>query len=61
MRIEVDPEKCIGCEKCELRCPKVVYRMNENKKAEPYRAEWCLGCFICTQVCPTNAIKLFFK
>ncbi len=62
MRIVVDKDKCIGCGKCELRCPKLVYRIDEKtNKADPYRADWCLGCFICTQVCPTNALNLFFQ
>lgn len=58
MDIQVDEEKCTGCGNCELRCPKHVYRINKNNKAEPYRNDHCIHCWICVGACPVGAIKI---
>ena len=51
----IDADKCINCKKCinELGCPAIT--VNEGKVViEP---SLCTGCGLCTQVCPTHAIK----
>ncbi|MHA1784089.1 MAG: 4Fe-4S binding protein [Candidatus Helarchaeota archaeon] len=58
MDIQVDHEKCIGCGNCELRCPKMVYIINEDNKAVPIRKDYCIHCWICVGACPTGAIKI---
>lgn len=51
--IEIDPDKCIDCMKCEEICPshcvKVVGRYVDDSR--------CVRCFDCLKVCPNDAIR----
>ena len=51
--IEIDPDKCSGCLKCEdvcrSRCIKVVSRYVDNSR--------CVRCFDCIHACDDNAIR----
>ena len=50
-------DKCVGCKACILLtgCPALVYNPDDNKvKIDPLI---CIGCGICNQLCPFNAIK----
>lgn len=53
MHIEINPDKCINCMKCEEICPshcvKVVSRYVDNAR--------CVRCFNCLKVCPNDAIR----
>ncbi|ABR47838.1 Indolepyruvate ferredoxin oxidoreductase [Alkaliphilus metalliredigens QYMF] len=56
----VDPSICIGCRSCvNTNCPPI--RMKEYKDYDKLKssidANMCVGCSICAQVCPVNAIK----
>lgn len=50
--IEIDPDRCSGCMKCEEHCKasciKVVSRYVDNSR--------CVRCFTCIDVCPDDAI-----
>lgn len=52
--IEIDPDKCINCMKCEevckSQCVKVVSRHVDNSR--------CVRCMDCLAVCPNDAIRL---
>ena len=52
--IEIDPDRCINCMKCEDICPsqciKVSSRHVDNSR--------CVRCFDCGYVCPNDAIRL---
>lgn len=51
--IEIDPDKCVNCMKCEeicrSQCIKVVGRHVDNSR--------CVRCFDCVKVCPNDAIR----
>ena len=52
--IEIDPDRCINCMKCEEICPsqciKVMARHVDNSR--------CVRCFDCGYVCPNDAIRM---
>lgn len=52
----VDPESCIGCRLClsEFGCPALVW-VDEEGKAR-IDETLCMGCGVCSQVCPHGAI-----
>lgn len=51
----VDTEKCIGCKQCQKTgCPALIFD-KEAKKVHISRAD-CVGCDVCAQVCPVDAI-----
>ncbi|MDE5976276.1 MAG: 4Fe-4S binding protein [Muribaculaceae bacterium] len=57
MHIEIDPDKCINCMKCEdiceAHCVKVAQRLVDNSR--------CIRCFDCLKVCPNEAIRYQFN
>ena len=64
--LTVDTSKCIGCRKCinELGCPALSLAVVEpvettakGKRLVEIDKSLCTGCSLCSQVCPTGAIK----
>ena len=54
-RNKVVAEDCIGCRAClKAGCPAMSYD-KASKKVSINRAQ-CVGCDVCTQICPKNAI-----
>lgn len=52
----VDADKCIGCKKClSTGCPALRYD-SETKKSSIAHVD-CVGCTVCMQVCPVQAIS----
>jgi ferredoxin-type protein NapH len=56
LRIKVDKNKCISCNKCKSVCPMNV-DMLDSKRSRKNGTE-CIICEECINVCPKNAIKL---
>lgn len=60
-RCEVDPDRCLACYRClELGCPAIEigpeqYLPAKRGKVQISLAD-CVGCGVCSQVCPRGAI-----
>ena len=52
---DADPDKCIGCHRCQDVCWYDGIRV-ENRKAA--KTDHCIGCGYCFQVCPTGALSV---
>ncbi|MBN2789855.1 MAG: 4Fe-4S dicluster domain-containing protein [Candidatus Delongbacteria bacterium] len=62
--IEVDIQKCKGCQLCATVCPKAVigYSDKTNDKGYYYAImvnEDCIGCGNCAIVCPDSVITAY--
>ena len=55
--ITIDFDKCQGDEECVNACSAEVYDFEDGKPVIA-RAEDCLGCETCVEVCPTGAITV---
>lgn len=53
LKIIVDQDKCVGCEKCSAVCPEKAITVNEKKAS--VTTEKCVGCGECLTVCPVKA------
>jgi NAD-dependent dihydropyrimidine dehydrogenase PreA subunit len=56
-KVEVDVEKCVGCEECIDVCPSDVFEI-QDEKSVPVNAEECIGCESCIEVCESDAITV---
>ncbi len=65
--IEVNTERCKGCQLCIIACPqKVIALANKvNLHGYPYveavNEEACVGCASCGIVCPDGCITVYRK
>lgn len=68
---EVDPEKCTGCEKCVLECPRDIIELANQQEQVITKCKsvlqgavkqacdiGCIGCSLCANECPVNAIEM---
>ncbi len=55
--VNVNAEKCEGCEECVDVCPVEVFEMADDKSV-PVNADECLGCESCVEVCEPGAITV---
>jgi ferredoxin len=55
VKISVNYETCIACQKCAAACPSTVMGaiLRRNKKTIPD----CFACYTCREVCPTDSIS----
>ena len=55
VRISVDYQTCIACQKCATACPSTVMGaiLRQDKKTIPD----CFACYTCRDVCPTESIS----
>ena len=56
-KVELDKDKCSGCEACLETCTAAVFEMH-NGKSVPVNAKDCLGCLSCVEICEREAIKV---
>lgn len=62
--VQIDKERCKGCELCIGACPKQVLEMSDKINAKGYHfarvatAANCIGCAQCSDMCPDVAIEI---
>jgi NAD-dependent dihydropyrimidine dehydrogenase PreA subunit len=56
-KVELDKEKCSGCEECLEACSADVFKMR-NGKSVPVNKKDCVGCLSCVEICEQEAIKV---
>jgi 2-oxoglutarate ferredoxin oxidoreductase subunit delta len=63
--IQIDIEKCKGCEICVVSCPKNVIKLSDQVNSKGYHfssiadADACIGCANCAIVCPDGVISVY--
>lgn len=63
-RVEIDIEKCKGCELCTVACKPGGLTLSRNLNNKGYRYivadnEVCDGCVNCALVCPDGVITVY--
>ena len=63
-KIEIDIEKCKGCELCTVVCKEDALVLSKNLNVKGYRYivainDNCTGCVNCALVCPDAVIKVW--
>jgi 2-oxoglutarate ferredoxin oxidoreductase subunit delta len=65
-RIEINSERCKGCELCITVCPQNVIELADWFNAKGYRpaqlvdpAGECTGCAVCAVICPDAVITVY--
>lgn len=64
-KVEINTERCKGCEYCVLVCPKNVLDMKNTLNSRGVRPavvvdpEGCTGCALCAQMCPDVCIEVW--
>ncbi len=64
--IEVDEQRCKGCQLCATVCPvqAIGYADKTNEKGYYFAKminDKCIGCASCAEVCPDSVITVFRK
>jgi pyruvate ferredoxin oxidoreductase delta subunit len=53
-----DPEKCTKCLLCVLFCPDGAIHWQKDQDDIEFDLNFCKGCGICANECPTKAIEM---
>jgi len=53
-----DPKKCTRCLLCTLYCPDGAIHWQKEKQDIEFDLNFCKGCGICANECPTKAIEM---
>ena len=52
-----DYKKCTKCGKCWMYCPDIAFKHGKDDHFVNI-GEFCKGCGLCSQVCPSKCIKM---
>lgn len=64
-KVEIDRERCKGCEYCIVVCPKNVLGMADSINAHGFKPaivvepDVCTGCTLCAVMCPDVCIEVW--
>jgi len=63
-RVEIEIQKCKGCELCTVACKEGALSLSETINAKGYRCviannDVCTGCVNCALVCPDAVITVY--
>lgn len=62
--VQLDPERCRGCELCLEICPNELFAPGQEPNAQGYfpvqmnYADYCINCLRCVQICPDLAFDV---
>lgn len=65
IRLELNENRCKGCELCVTACPRDVLAMGSHINAQGYRPaitvapDKCSGCKACALVCPEVVFAIY--
>ncbi|MEE8358706.1 MAG: 4Fe-4S dicluster-binding protein [Candidatus Hydrothermarchaeales archaeon] len=56
-------EKCIDCGNCWIYCPdsSIIIDVKDGKRVYSANMDYCKGCGICANECPTEAIEMVLE
>ena len=63
-RIQVEKDRCKGCELCVHACPQNILAMTKELNAKGYffvavaEQSRCIGCRLCCIICPDVALQM---
>ena len=65
-RIEINEDRCKGCELCTTVCPKDLVHVADHFNVKGYRPsqyvdpeQECIGCAFCAMICPDVCIVVY--
>ncbi|GBE19043.1 MAG TPA: 4Fe-4S dicluster domain-containing protein [Euryarchaeota archaeon] len=59
----IDNDKCIECGSCWIFCPdsSIIVTTSGNRRTYSVNLDFCKGCGICANECPSAAIKMILE
>ena len=62
--VQLDPERCSGCDLCLEICPNDLFEKTQTPNVDGYfpvqmnDADYCVNCLRCVQICPEAAFDV---